>query len=402
MSWTLTVTQLNEYVRRTFAGDPILRDVRLTGEISGFKKQFNGHWYFTVKDEGSRLNCVMFRTATLSVGFTPAEGDRVVLTGSVGLYVPFGTYQFTVTELKRGGQGDLYLRFEELKRRLLAEGLFDEARKKPLPLRPRVIAVVTSKTGAVIHDIARVAGRRDPSVQLILRCSLVQGEGAAPDIARGIRECAASSGADIIIVGRGGGSLEDLWAFNEEEVVRAVWECPIPVISAVGHEVDVTLCDLAADVRAATPSAAAEIAVPDRRELKRLVSSYAKRLESELNGKLNECAGRLANAEKHLTALHPKQKIRAAAHTNDLLKLRLENAMKSGLEKRRRRASELDGKLTALGPRQELARGYAVILAEGRAVTSVRGLKDRAEILMADGRAAVKIESVKEGDPFDG
>ena len=260
----------------------------------------------------------------------------------------------------------------------------------------------SSKTGAVIHDIARVAGRRDPSVQLILRCSLVQGEGAASDIARGIRECAACSGADVIIVGRGGGPLEDLWAFNEEEVVRAVWECPIPVISAVGHEVDVTLCDLAADVRAATPSAAAEIAVPDRRELKRLVSSYAKRLESELNGKLNECAGRLANAEKRLTALHPKQKIRAAAHANALLALRLENAMKNGIEKRKRRASELDGKLAALGPRQELARGYAVVLSEGKAVTSVCSLKDRAEILMADGRAAVKIESVKEGDPFDG
>ncbi len=402
MSWTLTVTQLNEYVGRSIAGDPLLRDVRLTGEISGFKKQFNGHWYFTLKDENSRIDCAMFRYANASVGFTPADGDRVVLTGSVSIYVPSGRYQFTAAEMKRGGQGELYLRFEELKRRLMAEGLFDEARKKPLPLRPRVIAVVTSRTGAVIHDIARVAGRRDPSVRLILRCAQVQGEGAAADIAQGIRECAAFSGADVIIVGRGGGSMEDLWAFNEEEVVRAVFECPIPIVSAVGHEVDVTLCDFAADVRAATPSAAAEIAVPDRYELRRGVASYIQRLESGMNGRLSECAMRLKEAERRLTALHPRQRIKTASHENALLALRLENAMKSGIERRKQTAAALDAKLRTLGPRQELARGYAVILSGGKAVTGVRGLKGRAEILMSDGRAAVLIESVKEGDPFDG
>ncbi len=401
MSWTLTVSQLNEYVRRTFAGDPMLREIHLTGEISGFKRQFNGHWYFTLKDEASRINCTMFRTANVSVGFTPSDGDKVVLTGSVGLYVPFGSYQFNVSGMKRGGQGELYLRLEELKKRLMAEGLFDEARKKPLPLRPRVIAVVTSRTGAVIHDIARVAARRDPSVQLILRCARVQGEGAAADIARGIRECAAHAGADVIIVGRGGGSLEDLWAFNEEEVVRAIYECPVPVISAVGHEVDVTLSDFAADVRAATPSAAAEIAVPDREDLRREVASLGQRLEANLTGKIMECAGMLAEKEKRLAVLHPVQRIRMTAHANALLALRLSGAMAAVLEKRRQTAAKLGEKLRTLGPREELGRGYAILLSEGKAVQSVRDLGDRIQILMADGRAEAVIENVREGDPFE-
>ena len=400
MAWTLTVTQLNDYVRRTFAGDPMLREVSLSGEISGFKRQFSGHWYFTLKDETSRLSCVMFRTGNAGVDFVPRDGDQVVLTGSVGLYVPSGSYQFYVSAMSRGGQGELYRRFEELKRRLMAEGLFDESRKKALPMRPRTVAVVTSRTGAVIHDIERVASRRDPSVQLILRSCLVQGEGAAADIARGIRECAAFSGADVIIVGRGGGSLEDLWAFNEEEVVRAIYECPIPVVSAVGHEVDVTLSDFAADVRAATPSAAAEIVVQERSELKKQVAGLSQRLEGSLNGKLLDCSRKLAEAEKRLEAQHPRQKIRAAAHENALLKLRLQNAMRSGLDRRRDNAARLAGKLETLGPRAELRRGYAVVLTEGRVSVSVRSLKERARILMADGRAEAVIESVKEGDPF--
>ncbi len=401
MSWTLTVTQLNEYVRRTFAGDPMLREIRLTGEISGFKRQFNGHWYFTVKDEGSRLDCAMYRAANAAVGFIPADGDRVVLTGSVGLYVPQGRYQFNVSKMERGGQGEMYLRLEELKKRLMAEGLFDEARKKPLPLRPRVIAVVTSKTGAVIHDIARVAARRDPSVQLILCCARVQGEGAAAEIARGIRECAACAGADVIIVGRGGGSLEDLWAFNEEEVVRAIYACPVPVISAVGHEVDVTLSDFAADVRAATPSAAAEMAVPDREELRGQVAAYAQRLDGALNGRLLESARALSEAEKRLAALHPLQRIDTAAHQNALLALRLHNAVKRLVERHSQTVAKLSEKLKNLGPREEMRRGYAVILSGGRAAVSVHDLGDRADILMADGRARAVIESIREGDPFE-
>ena len=259
---TLTVSQLNEYVRRSLASDPMLHGLCLTGELSNFKRHTSGHWYFTLKDEEAAINCAMFRQAAMGVRFRPENGQRVRLFGGVGLYARTGAYQFYADAMEPDGLGELYLRFEALKQKLAAEGLFDPSLKKPLPLLPRGVGIVTSRTGAVVHDIVRVSWRRYPGMPLYLCPVKVQGEGAAAEIAAAIRLLDGFEGAEVIIVGRGGGSMEDLWAFNEEVVARAIARCHTPVVSAVGHETDVTIADFVADVRAPTPSAAAELAVP--------------------------------------------------------------------------------------------------------------------------------------------
>ena len=260
---TLSVAQLNEYVRRTLASDVMLKNICITGEISNFKRHVSGHWYFTLKDEEAAINCVMFRQAAQTVRFQPENGMSVRLTGSVSLYVKTGSYQFYGERMEQEGLGELYLRFERLKQKLLAEGLFDPAMKKPLPLLPRGVGIVTSSTGAVVHDICTVTWRRNPAMPLYLCPVKVQGEGAAREIAAAIRRLDRMPEAEVLIVGRGGGSMEDLWPFNEEIVARAIAACRTPVVSAVGHETDFTIADFAADVRAATPSAAAAGTLPD-------------------------------------------------------------------------------------------------------------------------------------------
>lgn len=401
MKWQLTVTQLNEYVRRSLASDPMLREISLSGEISGFKKQISGHWYFTLKDEQSRINCVLFRQNTLRVPFEPRDGDQVTLTGSVGLYTGSGSYQFYAESMQRSGQGELYRQFERLKARLAAEGLFDPARKKLLPYRPSRIAVVTSRSGAVIHDIVTVAGRRDPSVQIILRPTLVQGEGAAQDIAAGIAEAVRLARADMLIVGRGGGSMEDLWAFNEEAVVRAICDCPIPVISAVGHEVDVTLADFAADVRAATPSAAAEIAVPDRERLREAMRQLLLRLEGAGDAYMLSRASAADALIHRLNLRHPAMQIRSMQSRCVLQIAAMNRAMESRVSLSRARLSGTAEKLQALGPRQALGRGYAVVISDGRVAQSLSELGEEALLLFRDGRARVRTIEKKAGDPFD-
>ena len=281
--WTLSVSELNEYVRRSLAADPMLRSVRLRGEISGLKRHSSGHMYFTLKDEGARVAAVMFRQQAMGLDFRPAEGQQVVAEGSVSLYAAAGQYQLYVERMEPEGQGDLFRRFEQLKDRLLREGLFDSSLKKPLPVYARRIGIITSPTGAVVHDIETVAARRDPTVELVLCPVNVQGAQAAGEIARAIARM-DGRGFDVLIVGRGGGSLEDLWAFNEEIVARAIYACRTPVISAVGHEVDFTIADFAADVRAATPSVAAELAVADRAELGRMLDEKRARLDRALSG----------------------------------------------------------------------------------------------------------------------
>lgn len=246
---TLTVGQLNEYVRRSLASDPMLRGICVTGEISNFKQPVSGHWYFTLKDRNAAINCAMFRQSAMSVRFRPENGQQVRLLGSVGLYPKTGSYQFYADAMEPAGMGDLYLRFEQLKLKLAVEGLFDPALKKPLPLLPKGIGIVTSKTGAVIHDIARISWRRYSGVPLYLCPVKVQGDGAAQEIAAGIRLMNRLKEIDVIIVGRGGGSIEDLWAFNEECVARAIAASKKPVVSAVGHETDYTIADFVADAQ---------------------------------------------------------------------------------------------------------------------------------------------------------
>ena len=280
--WALSVTELNEYVRRKLAGDPVLRAVAVRGEVSGFKRYTSGHCYFALKDETSRVQCVLWRQQALKMTFRIEDGMRVTVRGAASVFVQSGSYQLYVDSVTREGVGDLYLRFEALKKKLAAEGLFDPARKRELPLLPKVIGVATSRSGAVIRDIIRVSKRRDPNVGVLLAPCAVQGAGAAEEIVRAIERLNEDGRPDVILVGRGGGSLEDLWPFNEEIVARAIAASRIPVISCVGHETDFTIADFAADARASTPSNAAELAVPVVAELKQSVEALSRQLTSAL------------------------------------------------------------------------------------------------------------------------
>ena len=400
MPWTLSVSELNDYVRRALASDPSLRFLSLRGEISDFKKYASGHWYFTLKDEQSRIQCVCYRQNAMRISFQPENGMKVVLTGAVGLYTVSGSYQFYAENITQDGVGELYLKYEALKNKLLKEGLFDVARKRQLPLLPRAIGVVTSRSGAVIHDIATVTRRRYPAMQIILRPAQVQGEGAAEDIAQGIAEISMLPQVDVIIVGRGGGSLEDLWAFNEEIVVRAIAACPVPVVSAVGHEVDVTLSDLAADLRAATPSAAAELCVPERETLLHTIAKMRSDVERAGKNRLLSLSSKLGLYEKRLAARHPAAQIQNARARADILTQKMQALADRQFTYRRSRLSLLADKLAALGPRQALSRGYAILLDGKTPVTSVDAAKEEMTLLLQDGRMQIRASEIRKEDPF--
>lgn len=400
MAWTLTVTQLNEYVSRSLAGDPALRFLSLRGEISDLKKYASGHWYFILKDENSRIQCVCFRQKNMHVTFPVENGMKVVLTGAVGLYTASGSYQFYADTITLDGVGELYLKYEALKARLMKEGLFDVSRKKPLPLLPRMIGVVTSRSGAVIHDIATVTRRRYPGMQLVLRPCQVQGENAAPDIAAGIAEMAQVPGIDVIIVGRGGGSMEDLWAFNEEIVVRAIAACPIPIVSAVGHEVDVTLSDLAADERAATPTEAAEKCVPEYRAVVQAIEKYKSALLRAGQNSILRQKAWLHSLDMRLSREHPALRLKKARSQAEMHTARLQMLFDRQQAARTADVKRLTEKLHALGPRQALQRGYAFVMADGKPVTSVSEAKEHMTLVMQDGKILVHVDEIRKEDPF--
>ncbi len=399
---TLTVSQLNDYVRRSLASDPILQHITLRGEISNFKTYTSGHWYFTLKDEQSRIDCALFRQYTMGVRFRPQVGMQVLVTGSAGLFVRDGKYQFYADGMRREGTGELYQRYLELKDRLMREGLFDVSRKRPLPLLPRKVGIVTSLSGAVQHDIRTVAGRRFPGLPLVLRPAQVQGEGAAEDVARGILEVSAVPGVDVVIVGRGGGSMEDLWAFNEEVVVRAVAACPVPVISAVGHETDTTLCDFAADMRAPTPSAAAELAVPEREALLATVEERRRAMQRAAGNAVLSAQNALAALQSRLLACHPRMRVQGMLAQTEKQQMRLRSALGKQAQLLRQQVMQLGEKLRAAGPRQALERGYAIALQGEKVITSVTQARDEMKILFRDGYAQVRVISSEEGDPFGG
>ena len=390
--WILQVSDLNEYVRRSLAADPMLRSLRIRGEISNFKAHSSGHWYFTLKDDQARIACVMFRQNAMRMSLRPRDGMAVVLSGSVSLYTQSGTYQFYAENMRPDGVGGLYQQFEALKARLAAEGLFDAARKKPLPLRPKKIAVVTSRTGAVLQDIRRVSAARDPGVPLVLLPVQVQGEGAAEEIAAAIRRAGTLPGVEVIIAGRGGGSMEDLWAFNEEIVARAIADSPIPVISAVGHETDYTIADFVADVRASTPSNAAELAVPDRAELLEGLRMVRRHLTKAMDAMLTDKSRQVAYLARRLTAASPEMRLREAAHRLEqcrdrldraverplteaaprlsLMRIRLDHAVDGMLERQGQRLSRDRARLETLDPRRVLERGYALVTDGDRVIAT--------------------------------
>jgi len=389
--WIIEVSDLNEYVRRTLAADPTLRSVKLRGEISNFKRHSSGHWYFTLKDDRCRISAVMFRQSAMRQSIRPMDGMRVIVSGQVSLYAESGTYQIYCENMRPDGVGTLYQQFEALKARLQAEGLFDAARKQPIPWRPRKIAVVTSLTGAVLHDIRKVSAHRDPGVPLVLLPVQVQGQGAAEEIAAAIRHAGDLPEVDVIITGRGGGSMEDLWAFNEECVARAIAESPVPVISAVGHETDVTIADFVADARASTPSNAAEMAVPDRREIIDGLRDIARHMTDAMASLLQERQLSLMLLHQRMAAVSPERRIQQLTHAAQTMRARLNAAVDARLpalaqriamagmrldaaaDRRvtapQERIERAKARLTALNPAAVLERGYALVMDGDRVVT---------------------------------
>ena len=391
----LSVSDLNEYVRRSLAGDPMLQGIAVRGEVSNFRPYASGHWYFSLKDEHSRIACVMFRQHNMGLRFKPQDGMKVVLVGSAGLYTVSGSYQFYAEAMLQDGVGELFVRYNALKDKLLKEGLFDASRKRPLPLLPRAVGVITSASGAVLHDIKTVTRRRFPNMPLILRSAQVQGDGAAVDLVIALQELAQSGYVGVIIIGRGGGSMEDLWAFNEEELVRAIAACPIPVISAVGHETDTTLADFAADMRAPTPSAAAELAVPDKKELAQRILTLRNVLNRQAMNHLLTLSARAQQAAGRLERFSPAMRLQGYAHRLAVANQALLGAYGGGLKERKQRMEALLGKLQALGPGETLRRGYALAMHEGQLLTGVGELPEQFSLVFHNGRAEVQVLSTQ-------
>ncbi len=367
-----TVAQVNSYIKNMFSQDFLLSRMYVKGEVSNCKYHTSGHIYFSLKDESGTLSCVMFAGQRKGLAFPMKEGQHVIVLGSVNVYERTGSYQLYAKEILLDGMGRLYEEFERLKRELEEMGMFAEEYKQPIPVYVRRLGIVTAPTGAAIQDIRNIASRRNPYVQLILYPSLVQGEGAADNLVRGI-EALDELGVDVIIVGRGGGSMEDLWAFNEEKVARAIFECRTPVISAVGHETDTTIADFAADLRAPTPSAAAELAVADIRELLERMRTYQQRLNQGFGYRLEQYRNRLGELRNRLLQISPRQQLfekrmRAAELSNQL-----EQAMKEKLGDRKNQLALYIERFHGLSPLLKLQQGYSYIEGtDGKAVTSIR------------------------------
>ena len=397
--WTLSVSQLNEYVRRLLAGDPMLRSLRVQGEISGFKRYTSGHLYFTLKDETASVSCVMFRTAAESLDFRPQDGQRVTISGSASLYPQRGQYQLYVERMQREGVGELYMRFEALKRRLTAEGLFDQAIKKEIPAYPRVIGVATSPTGAVLRDIVRVARRRDPNISILLAPTSVQGAGAAAEIVQAIELLNRQGEADVILCGRGGGSIEDLWPFNEEIVARAIRASKIPVISCVGHETDFTIADFAADLRAPTPSAAAELAVPEAAALRAEIDGLLEGGAAAIEHRLTLERAHLARLNASAALSMPSRLLIERRETAlDTLTGRMTRAVQALPQTKRARLDVLMRALGAVNPNAVLERGYAVVRQNGRAVADAAALRagDLIDVTLKKGTIGARVTETAE------
>lgn len=367
---SFTVTELNAHIKQLLDADVLLGNVCVTGELSNYKVYPSGHHYFTLKDAESSLRCVMFRSSAQSLRFRPASGMSVAAIGRIAVYPRDGAYQLYCTRLIPGGVGDLYAAYEQLKEQLQKEGLFDRAHKKPLPLFPQRIAVITSAAGAAVRDIIRVLGKRWPASEVVLLPVRVQGTEAPAEIAGAIRYANRYRVGDLIITGRGGGSIEDLWAFNEEEVARAIFACNTPVISAVGHQTDTTISDYVADLRAPTPSAAAELAVFDVQLVEKWLMDYGTQMRRQLELKLNQMRTRLMHDEEKLRYLNPRAKLKENERRLDELGAALERRMQATLEQKRHTLALLSGRLDGMSPLKKLAQGYSYVEdAGGHALT---------------------------------
>ncbi len=394
-SYVYTVTQVNRYIKQLLENDVFLRDIFVEAEISNFKAHGSGHLYFTLKDENAAIDSVMFRSNAEKLKFMPENGMKVTVYGYVSIYEKTGKYQLYVQIMEPAGKGALYLAYEQLKARLEKSGVFDAKHKKPIPEYPRCVAVITSPTGAAIRDIIQIAGRRNSGVKLVILPVLVQGANAAPDIVRALKEVNEWGGADTVIVGRGGGSIEDLWAFNEEIVARAIFESKIPVISAVGHETDFTIADFIADMRAPTPSAAAELAVPEAGSFRDIIKNSLERMDLSINKRIREnrlLFDRLINTNAFK---YPLEDINNnEMYVYDLYK-RLERAVKAGYEKAELRLGAFSDGLERLSPLTIMKKGYSLVYDDkGQLVKSIDHLSNGQliDIKLYDGNIKARIE----------
>ncbi|RPI04641.1 MAG: exodeoxyribonuclease VII large subunit [Ignavibacteriae bacterium] len=388
----LSITELTRQIK--FSMESSFPRVWVEGEISNFKQHTSGHLYFTLKDEGAQLSALMWRSRVANLTFQPEDGMKVIARGSITVYPPRGNYQLDADQLQPIGLGELQLAFERLKQKLEKEGLFDAGHKQPIPEFPECIGLVTSETGAALQDIRSVISRRQPSVRVILAPVRVQGTGAAEEIVEAIQTLNRLSGIDVMIVGRGGGSLEDLWPFNEEGVARAIYASKIPVISAVGHEIDFSIADFAADLRAPTPSAAAELVVRDRMELLEDIRNLCYTMRGAVNRQASDLRERTASLVSSYSFNRPKDMVREFSQRIDELERSLGYSFTHRAQKEHQKINFLQQQLQALNPGRVLKRGYAMVRKDGRIVSSAHGLilGDAADIQFHDGTVEVKVE----------
>lgn len=399
-----SVSQVNRYIRNMFAQDFMLNRIAVRGEVSNCKYHSSGHLYFSLKDEEGAIACVMFAGQRKGLAFPMKNGDRVVVSGTVSVYERDGRYQLYASVITREGAGILYERFLALKEQLEEMGMFAQEYKRSIPPYIRRLGVVTAPTGAAVQDIRNIAFRRNPSVEIILYPALVQGEGAKESIVRGIRAL-DDFGVDVIIVGRGGGSMEDLWAFNEEEVARAIFHCRTPVISAVGHETDVTIADYVADLRAPTPSAAAELAVFDLGDFREKLNGYAFRLKGTMNHRLLTARQRLEHMGKTIGYLSPESRIREKRMILLNQEEKLRTLMEGTVTRYRHRLGLYGERLKGLSPLDKLNQGFSYLEdGNGNAITSVEQVKehDLLTIRLRDGAISARVENIRKGGGPDG
>ncbi len=389
----ISVTDLNKYIKEKIAGDEMLNNVLVKGEISNYKHHYTGHLYFTLKDDNSLIKCIMFKSFAEKLKFEPKDGMKVMILGTVSVFERDGVYQIYAKAMQEDGMGSLYKAYEEMKARLEKEGLFDVAHKKKIPLMPKCIGVLTSNTGAVIRDIINVSTRRNPNVYIKLLPVPVQGPGAAEKIVDAIKIMNEQKLADIIIVARGGGSLEDLWPFNEEIVARAIYESELPIISAVGHETDFTIADFVADLRAPTPSAAAELAVPNISDIILKLDSYNNRYKLALKKKVEFMKLRYEKCMNSRVFKDPTQKINEKYMLIDMKVKSIQNSIAKIYNEKKTIMIKHISKLDALSPLKTLTRGYSLVQLDGKVVKSVNQLKkdDEIDIRLSDGKIKAKI-----------
>lgn len=401
---TFSVSELNGYLKTYIGSDPVLNDLCVVGEISNYKLYPSGHHYFSLKDAEGSLKCVMFKGSAMSLRFRPENGMQVLAAGRIAVYERDGVYQLYVSAMMPAGAGNLQLEFERLKAKLEAEGLFDDDRKKPLPEFPETIAVVTSPAGAAVHDIIRILGSRWPLSAVRIVPARVQGAEAPGEICSAIELINREKLADLIITGRGGGSVEDLWAFNDEGVARAIAASEIPVISAVGHEPDVTIADYVADARASTPSNAAEIAVPDRDDVLSLINGYALRSAASAQKKLDDAKRRLEMYAGRKVLLDPMEYIGVMRIRLDVLADKLASVESSVISEEKRKLAALCAGLEAMSPLKVLARGYSVAFnPQGGIVKSIREISagELLKLRMSDGSAGVTVNEILKEEAYE-